>query len=427
MRAENILVVDDEPGVREALEDILRDEGYIVATAGSGEEGLEALEVNRFDAVLLDVWLPGIDGLETLIRLRRNNVDSEVIMISGHGTIETAVRATKLGAFDFVEKPLSLERMLLVLRNALRQRRLEKRNRRLLEQLSRDTEILGTSPASEKLRADVAAAATSEAPVLICGERGSGRETVARRIHSAGRRSGESFVDIPCGALDEHAAAVALFGSAEQPGRLPLAEGGILFLDDVESLDASIQRRLAATLDVRSEAAPNVRLLASGGTEPAELEPSLRQLLEVVRIDVPPLRERREDIPLMAGRFIRDLSREYGRGEKRLSPQAMAALQAHSWPGNVRELHNLIERLLLLPASEELTLEELPEDLGGPSGPSEDLYREFESLAEGVESFERYYVRRVLTEERGDLAGTASRLGMSTQTLESRIKTLGIA
>ncbi len=427
MKAENILVVDDEPGVRDALEDILRDEGFIVATAASGEDGLEALEVNRFDAVLLDVWLPGIDGLETLIQLRRKNVDSEVIMISGHGTIETAVRATKLGAFDFVEKPLSLERTLLVLRNALRQRRLEKRNRRLLEQLTRDTEILGASAASERLRAQVAVAATSEAPVLIRGERGSGRETVARRIHSAGTRSGEPFVDIPCGALDGDAAAAALFGSAEQPGRLRLAEGGILFLDDVERLDRSIQQRLAATLDVRSDAAPNVRLLGSAGADPAELEPSLRQLLEVVRIDVPPLRERREDIPLMAGRFIRDLSREYGRDEKRLRPGAVAALQAYDWPGNVRELHNLIERLLLMSASDEIDVDDLPEELGGPAGPAEDLYREFGSLAEGVETFERYYVRRVLTEERGDLLGTARRLGVSAPTLESRMKALGIA
>src|SRR5262245_33787395 len=210
MAAENILVIDDEPGVRDALEDILRDEGFTVATAASGEEGLEALEVNKFDAVLLDVWLPGIDGLETLIRLRQRHVDSEVVMISGHGTIETAVRATKLGAFDFVEKPLSLERTLLVLRNALRQRWLEKRNRRLVEQLNRDTEIVGHSAAAQRLRAEVGAAATSDAPVLICGERGSGREAVARRIHSTGPRAGEAFVDLPCGALDAQAGAGAL-------------------------------------------------------------------------------------------------------------------------------------------------------------------------------------------------------------------------
>jgi len=426
MTAENILVIDDEPGVREALEDILRDEGFTVATAASGEEGLEALEVNKFDAVLLDVWLPGIDGLETLIRIRQHNVDSEVVMISGHGTIETAVRATKLGAFDFVEKPLSLERTLLVLRNALRQRRLEKRNRRLLEQLNRDTEILGHSAAAQRLRAQVAAAATSDAPVLICGERGSGRETVARRIHSTGPRAGEAFVDLPCAALDAEAAAATLFGSAGQPSRLQLAEGGVLFLDDVESMAPSLQNRLAATLDVRSEAVPNVRLLASAGTRPA-LEPSLRQWLEVVRIDVPPLRERREDVPLMAGRFMRELSREYGREEKRLAPRALSAMQAHDWSGNVRELRNLVERLLLLAPSGTVDVGDLPAELGGTPGPAEDLYREFESLAKGVEAFERYYIRRVLAEERGGLPEAATRLGVPEATLRSRIKALGIA
>jgi len=427
MHGENILVVDDEPGVREALEDILQDEGFIVATARSGEEGLQALQVNRFDAVLLDVWLPGIDGLETLIQLRQRNVDSEVIMISGHGTIETAVRATKLGAFDFVEKPLSLDRTLLVLRNALRQRRLERRNRRLLEQLTRDTEILGTSAAAERLRSQVAAAASSDAPVLICGERGSGRETVARRIHGAGRRSGKAFVDIPCGALAPRAAEVALFGADGERGRLDLAEGGILFLDDIEALDESLQGRLAATLDVRGEAAPNVRLLASAGRDPHGLDPSLRQLLEVVRIDVPPLRERREDVALMAGRFMRDLSREYGRGEKRLAPDAITALQAYDWPGNIRELRNLVERVLLLAPHDTVGAGDLPRELGGAPGPAEDLYREFATLADGLETFERYYVRRVLTEERGDLPATAQRLGISEPKLRTRMTALGIA
>jgi two-component system nitrogen regulation response regulator NtrX len=427
MQGENILVVDDEPGVRDALEDILQDEGFTVATAGSGEEGLQALQVNRFDAVLLDVWLPGIDGLETLIQIRQRNVDSEVIMISGHGTIETAVRATKLGAFDFVEKPLSLDRTLLVLRNALRQRRLERRNRRLLEQLTRDTEILGTSAAAERLRSEVAAAASSDAAVLICGERGSGRETVARRIHGAGKRAGEAFVDIPCGALSPGAAEDALFGIDNERGRLHLAEGGILFLDDIEALAESLQGRLAATLDVRGEAAPNVRLLASAGRDPQGLDPALRQLLEVVRIEVPPLRERREDVILMAGRFMRDLSREYGRDEKRLAPEAITALQAHDWPGNVRELRNLVERVLLLTPGDTVGAEDLPKELGGVPGPAEDLYREFATLAEGLETFERYYVRRVLTEERSDLPATAQRLGISEPKLRTRMTTLGIA
>ena len=237
MTAERILVVDDEPGVRSALEAILADEGFDVTTVESGEAGLEALDRGSFDAVLLDVWLPGIDGLDTLRRMRELNRDVEVVMISGHGTIETAVRATKLGAFDFVEKPLSLDQTLLVLRNALRQRRLQRSNRQLLEQVTRDTEIFGNSAAAVELREMVQMAATADAPVLICGERGSGRETVARRIHAAGRRPDGPFVEIPCGALDAQAADRALSG--EQGGRIALAEGGSLFLEDVGRLGRS--------------------------------------------------------------------------------------------------------------------------------------------------------------------------------------------
>ena len=276
MAGERILVVDDEPGVREALEGILQDEGFKVATAGSGEEGLDTLARGSFDAVLLDIWLPGIDGLETLIRLRKKRVDSEVIMISGHGTIETAVRATKLGAFDFVEKPLSLEKTLLVIRNALRQRRLERRNRRLLEQLTRDTEILGNSMAAQQLRSEVVAAAASDAPALICGERGSGRETVARRIHATSRRSGEPFVDVPCVALDKRTASVALFGRGAKAGRIRLAEAGTLFLDEAGELGSTLQARLAASMDARGETTPNVRLLASVGPEAQGLDSRLR-------------------------------------------------------------------------------------------------------------------------------------------------------
>jgi two-component system nitrogen regulation response regulator NtrX len=427
MAGERILVVDDEPGVRAALDGILRDEGFVVDTAESGEQGLASLEKQDFDAVLLDVWLPGIDGLDTLIRLKDRRVDAEVIMISGHGTIETAVRATKLGAFDFVEKPLSLEKTLLVLRNALRQRKLERRNRRLLEQLTRDTEILGRSAVVERLRGEIAAAAGTDAPVLVLGERGSGREVVARRIHAAGARSDEAFVDIPCAALAPEPAAAALFGRGRNPGRLRLAAGGSLFLDEVDRLDTDLQQRLAATLGSTGENGPDVRLMASADSEPGGLHPSLRQRLDVARIQVPPLRERREDVPLLLERFMRDLSREYGREGKKLAPQSLKRLQAHPWPGNVRELRNLVERLLLLAPGEVVRVRDLPEEMGGARTPAEDLYREFPSLAEGLESFERYYVRRVLTESRGDLPTAAERLGISLSTLKRRIKSLGLS
>ncbi|MBZ5640267.1 MAG: sigma-54 dependent transcriptional regulator [Acidobacteriia bacterium] len=427
MDPERILVVDDEPGVRAALEAILRDEGYAVVAAASGEEGLEAFETGAFDAVLLDVWLPGIDGLETLVRLRERRHDAEVVMISGHGNIETAVRATKVGAFDFVEKPLSLERTLLVLRNALRQRRLEQRNRRLLEQLVLDTEVLGVSPAAAQLRADVAAAAASEAPVLVCGERGTGRETVARGIHSGGRRAGEAFVHVPCAALDRDAAGEALFGAAGSAGRLALADRGTLFLESVERLDPALQARLAPRVDGRIAGAPDVRWLASTGPDPLEVEPSLRERLDVVRIRIPALRDRREDVPLLAERFMRGLAREYGRREKRFAPRCLAALTSWDWPGNVRELRNLIERLLLLAPGEVVEAADLPEDLGGSGMPAEDLYREFASLAQGLEAFERHAVRRALVDSEGDSAAAAKRLGIGIEELERRKGRLGLS
>jgi two-component system nitrogen regulation response regulator NtrX len=333
------------------------------------------------------------------------------------------VRATKLGAFDFVEKPLSLEKTLLVLRNALRQRSLERRNRRLLEQLARDTEIIGRGPAAVALRRSVELAADSDAPVLIFGERGSGRETVARRIHSGGGRAGASFVEVPCSALDGPAAERALYGG-ERAGRIGLAAGGSLYLEEVDRLPAELQRRLAASLadEIRQEA--GLRVLASVTPEPATMEPELRQFLEVLRIEVPSLSHRREDIPILAERYMREISREYGREPKRLSPECLAALKSHSWPGNIRELHNLLERLLLYVGEEVVTVDDLPGEMGGARGPLEDLYRDFPSLDEGLKSFERYYIARIRAEEGND-GSTAERLGISPQELKSRLDELG--
>ncbi len=426
MVGERVLVVDDEPGVRKALEGILRDEGFEVETAATGEEGLERVLAESFDGVLLDVWLPGMDGLETLLRIRQRQVDAAVVMISGHATLETAVRATKLGAFDFVEKPLSLERTLLVLRNALRQRQLERRTRRLLEQLDRDTEILGRSVAAERLRREVEAAASSDAPVLVVGEWGSGRETVARRIHATSARSERAFVQVPCPALDPQAAAGALFGSDREAGRLRLAAGGILFLEDVDRLEGALQRRLAAAVGAGTEGLDEIRVIASVSRDASPLDPSLKQRLEVLRVAVPALRERREDIPVFAERFMRELSREYGRPPKGLSPAALSALTAYDWPGNVVELRNLTERLLLLVSGDTVEAGDLPEELGGHAVPAEDLYREFGSLKEGLAAFERHAVRRALAEERYDLDAAARRLRVGREDLLSRARSLGL-
>jgi two-component system nitrogen regulation response regulator NtrX len=417
MTRESILIVDDEPGVRSMLEVILKDEGYGVAAVGTGEDGLAAATERPFDALLLDVWLPGIDGIETLSRLKAKGVDAEVVMISGHGTIDTAVKATKLGAFDFIEKPLSLEKTLLVLRNALRQRRLEKRNRSLLDQLARDTEILGQSEAIRRVRREAAAAAGSEAPVLIYGEAGSGRETLARHLHTASRRSDQAFVHVPCAVLRGDAGAAVLFGSDAAPGWLALAERGSLFLEDVDTLSSDLQASIAAWLSVHA----GVRVLASAGPDPAGLGSPLREHVDVVRIATAPLRERREDIALLAARFLRDLAREYGRPERTFAPDAIAALCRHDWPGNVRALRNVVERALLLAPADEIRAADLPPELGGEPIATEDLYAPFPTLSEGLAAFERYFLRRALREDKGDLHAVARRVGLSVAELRGRI------
>jgi two-component system nitrogen regulation response regulator NtrX len=418
MGRDRVLVVDDEPGVRAMLEAILRDEGYDVVSVPSGEDGVAVASDRPFDAILLDVWLPGMDGLEALRRIREKGVDAEVVMISGHGTIDTAVKATKLGAFDFVEKPLALEKTLLVVRNGLRQRRLLRRNRALLEQLARDVEILGTSAGAQRVRHEAEAAAGSDAPVLVCGERGTGRETIARAIHAGGRRADEALVHVPCGALDETTGGETLFGAAKQPGRLALAERGSIFLEEVDRLPSSLQPRLAAWLALQAD----LRVLASASPDPAGLDPLLRDRVDVVRIRTVPLRERREDIAFLTARFLRDLAREYGREEKTVAPEALAAMTRHAWPGNVRELRNTLERLLLLAPGPVIGLADLPAELGGASPEAEDLYASFPSLSLGVEAFERYFCARAVREAHGDLDAAARRIGLTTRELTSKLR-----
>jgi two-component system nitrogen regulation response regulator NtrX len=372
---------------------------------------------DAFDALLLDVWLPGIDGIETLSQLKAEGIDAEIVMISGHGTIETAVKATKLGAFDFVEKPLSLEKTLLVLRNALRQRRLEKRNRSLLDQLTRDTEILGDSEAAQRVRREAAAAAAADAPVLVCGEAGSGRETIARHIHTTSRRAEQAFVHVPCGAAGAGVGASALFGTDAEPGRLALAERGSLFLEDIDALPPDAQASFAGWLSGH----PDVRVIATASGPPVRLLSPLREHVDVVRILTSPLRERREDIGLLAVRFLRDLAREYGRPEKTLSLEAAAALARNDWPGNVRALRNVVERAFLLVPSDEIGISDLPPELGGASLGTDDLYAPFSSLSAGLAAFTRYFLGRALRDEKGDVEAAARRAGVSSAELRRHL------
>jgi two-component system nitrogen regulation response regulator NtrX len=421
MTGENILVIDDEPGVRTALEGILEDEGFRVESAGSGEDGLRQLRERQFDAVLLDVWLPGIDGLETLAKIQDFRRDTQVIMISGHGNIDTAVRATKLGAFDFIEKPLSLEKTLLVLRNALRQRMLENRSRRLMRMLSRDTEVHGDSPAAVRLRARIEEASSADTPVLVIGGRGSGREAVARRIHAMSTRSEEAFVDIPCGALDSDGAAEAIFGKAGTASRLSMARRGSVLFEDLHLLDPELQQRLEAYLRSETFRELDARPLATVDPSGAPVADALREQIGLTLVEVPALRERREDVAALADHYMTVLVKEYGRRRKTFSDDCRRAMSSWDWPGNVRELRNLVETLLLQVQGPEIRTSDLPEAMGGTELAPVDLYGRFESLAAGVAAFEEYYIRRVVRENDGDLKKSAGSLGLKPDDLKSRL------
>src|SRR5437899_9365338 len=366
-----ILIVDDEPGVRTALSGVLRDEGYAVDAVSSGEECLERLTRGAVDLIILDVWLPGMDGLATLARLRERQIDAQVVLICGHGNIESAVRAIKMGAFDFVEKPLSLDKTVLVIRNALHQRRLEAENRALRARVDRHQTMVGESYAMRQLREQVAMAAPTNGRVLIYGENGTGKELVARAIHAMSRRRTGTFVEVNCAAIPEELIESELFGHvrgaftgavAARRGEFEAADGGTIFLDEIGDMSLKTQAKVLRVLqeqtmeavggaarikvDARVLAATNKDLQAE--IRAGRFREDLYFRLSVIPIFVPPLRDRQEDIPLLADHFMLEFAREYGRRIKTFEAGATVALQRYAWPGNVRELRNVIERLMIM-------------------------------------------------------------------------------
>jgi two-component system, NtrC family, nitrogen regulation response regulator NtrX len=344
-----ILIVDDEPGVRAALTGVLRDEGYTVEAVSTGEECLDRVTRGPVDLIMLDVWLPGMDGLATLARLRERQVDAQIVLVSGHGNIESAVRAIKLGAFDFVEKPLSLEKTVLVVRNALRQHRLEAENRALRARVDRTQMMVGESYAMRQLREQVAMAAPTNGRVLIYGENGTGKELVARTIHNLSRRRGAGFVEVNCAAIPEELIESELFGHvrgaftgavADRRGKFEVADGGTIFLDEIGDMSLKTQAKVLRVLqeqtmepvggtarikvDARVVAATNKDLQAE--IRAGNFREDLYFRLNVIPIFVPPLRDRDEDIPLLADHFMAEFAREYGRRIKTFEPGATTVL-----------------------------------------------------------------------------------------------------
>lgn len=445
-----ILVVDDEPGVRTALSGVLRDEGHDVDVVESGESCLDRTTRTVYDVILLDIWLPGLDGLATLQRLRDRQVDSAVIMISGHGNIESAVKAIRAGAYDFIEKPLSLEKTVLAVANALRQRRLEQENRVLRARVDQDLTMVGESYAMHQLREQLAMAAPTNGRVLIFGENGTGKELVARTVHALSRRRSGPFIEVNCAAIPEDLIESELFGHvrgaftgavADRRGKFELADGGTIFLDEIADMTLKTQAKVLRALQEQvvepvggsTRVRVDTRVLAATNKDlPIEIKAGrfredLFFRLNVIPIFVPPLRDRREDVHRLADHFIRVFAREYGRRIKSLDPSAAAVLEGYPWPGNVRELRNAIERLMIMVPGDVMTARDLA-FLGGaippePTGAVEATV----TLIEARERFEREYIRRTLSFQQGNISKTAEVLGVERSNLYRKMRSLGIA
>ena len=446
----HILVVDDETDIRKLLEEILREEEYAVASTGTANEALVLLRDVSYDVMLLDIWLPDRDGLEVLNEIRSLETDNkpEVIIISGHGTIETAVRATKLGAFDFLEKPLSLERTLIVVKNAIEAKRLRSENQEFKRQLALQTPITGESVPAKALRQQIKLMAPTNGRVLIFGESGSGKELIARAIHAASQRRDRVFVELNCAAIPEDYIESELFGyrnsalpgaPAEKRGTFERADGGTLFLDEVGDMSLKTQAKVlraldeqrftpvgamhAMSVDVRVIAATNKNLeeeIAKGN-----FREDLFYRLNVIPFYVPPLRDRKEDISLLTRDFLRAFGREYGRTRVDIAEDAIDLLKQYHWPGNVRELKNLIERILILnPQTPRIERKHLPMLVHrGASRRSGD----FSTLHQAREAYERDYILKKIDECHGNISRAAESLGLERSHLYRKMRTLGIS
>jgi two-component system nitrogen regulation response regulator NtrX len=446
----NILIVDDESGIRDSLKGVLEDDGYQTGEAESGESCLDLLDKHAFDVVLLDVWLPGMDGLDTLQKIRELDNPPEVIMISGHGTIETAVRATKLGAYDFLEKPLSIDRTLSLVKHAIDAKKLRRENRDLKKQLQSKSVIAGDSIPMKALRQQIAIMAPTNGRVLIYGESGTGKELVAHAIHAQSLRKDEMFVEVNCAAIPEDLIESELFGhrqgsfagaTADKEGKFQKATGGTLFLDEVGDMSLKTQSKVLRTLDEQrftpvggaDAITVDVRVIASTNKDLEEeiskgnFREDLFYRLNVIPFFVPPLRERKEDVPLLARYFLKEFAAAYGRRSRDITDDAIQALIRYSWPGNVRELRNVIERIVIMnPTTTKFERKHLP-PLVYRDGSRRAAGTEFSTLHQARDAYERDYILKKLDENHGNVSRTAEMLGLERSHLYRKMKALGIA
>ncbi|HEX9198569.1 MAG TPA: sigma-54 dependent transcriptional regulator [Acidobacteriaceae bacterium] len=455
----HVLIVDDEAEIRDSLESILAEEGYAVATAATAHEALTLIADAAYDVVLLDVWLPDRDGLDALTDIRQ--MDSghrpEVIIISGHGTIEAAVRATKLGAYDFLEKPLSLDRTLIVLKNAINARQLREDNQEFVRQLSFRSCVTGNSVPMKALRQQIKLMAPTNGRVLIYGESGTGKELIGRAMHAESLRKDRVFVELNCAAIPEDHIETELFGyrrgampsgpagtPTEKRGTFERADGGTLFLDEVGDMSLKTQAKVLRALDEQ-------RFLPVGATHPIHVDvrviaatnkdledeiakgnfrEDLFYRLNVIPFFVPPLRDRKEDIPLLVSEFLQQFGQQYGRPHVEMHPDALDALRQYHWPGNVRELRNLVERVLILnPKTQRIERKHLPTLVA--RDPARDGLRtradDFSTLVEAREAYERDFILKKLDECHGNVSRTAEALGLERSHLYRKMRALGVS
>ena len=464
----SVLIIDDEISIRQSLTGALQDEGYLVFEAGSGKDGIEVIRSERPELILLDIWMPDLDGIETLRHIKAEWPDQIVVMMSGHGSIETAVKATKLGAFDFIEKPLSLERILVLLQNVYSVQDLTRENQALRKQLQKNRLLVGVSPVMKQIQELIRRVARTTGSVLITGENGTGKELVAQSIHAVSPRFNKPFVEVNCAAIPEELIESELFGhergaftgaTALRRGKFDLANGGTLFLDEIGDMSLKTQAKILRILqeqkfervggsqtnsvDVRVVAATNKDLKLE--IQQGNFREDLFYRLNVIPFVVTPLRDRLEDIPVLAVHFLREFSRAHGRALRELSLEALHVLVAYPWPGNVRELKNLIERIVILTADGEegqlisaahllsslqddsfsIRMEEEGLVVGSSPGLGE-VVNGVKNLKDARQEFEKEFILKTLKEHDWNVSRAAQALGIERSHLHRKIKSYGI-
>ncbi|MDM8524443.1 sigma-54 dependent transcriptional regulator [Desulfococcaceae bacterium HSG8] len=440
----SVMIVDDEPSIRQSLSGLLSDEGFEVITASNGYEALKIIDEEPPDLVLLDIWMPGIDGIETLKEIKKDNPFIQIIIITGHGTIETAVKATKLGAFDLIEKPLSIDRIIVAINNALNFRRLEEENRYLRKKTIEKNSINGNSPPIATLKKQIAVAAPTDEWILIRGENGTGKELVARTIHQFSPRSEQPLIDVNCAVISGETIEIELFGQEKgaavprKIGKFELANSGTLFLDEIGDMNLKTQAKILRALQEQKfqrvgggrTLTVNVRVIASTNKdlekeiEAGNFREDLYYRLNVIPIEVPPLRDRAEDIPVLVETFLNECANQHHSKRKKMTQGATDILCGYSWPGNVRELKNLIGRLTIMSEKEIIDAPDIPVPYNPGEGTRliETELFSINHLEKARETFEKEFIRKKFLENHKDIDKTAAAIGVERSYIENKLE-----